>query len=264
MSWEFVTIERRDRIAIVRFDRSHKANALSVDLIRELTEAAQSFTDDCETSAVVLTGRADQFSLGFDLTDPKVKQMAEAPLYERRARLRYGQRLCQAWESMEPMTIAAIEGWCVGGGAAIVVACDLRVAADNATLYVPERERGMNMGWGSVPRIVNLVGPARAKRIVVMAEKMQADRALDWGLVDWVTKEGGTVDQALEVAERIAAMPPAQVRMCKETINAYATALSAAASSLDRDQFVLAQSSGDYAEGVASFFEKRDPKYTGG
>ncbi|MFX6743372.1 enoyl-CoA hydratase/isomerase family protein, partial [Acinetobacter baumannii] len=81
---------------------------------------------------------------------------------------------------IEAFTVAAIEGWCVGGGVALAVSLDLRVVGRGATLYVPEIERGMNMSWGSLPRLVNLVGPAKAKRIVVLAERIDATRAVSW------------------------------------------------------------------------------------
>ena len=161
------------------------------------------------------------------------------------------------------MTFCAIEGWCVGGGGALAVATDIRIMGESARLYVPEIERGMNMSWQSVPRFVNLVGPARAKRIVVMAEKIDAARALDWGFADEVVADGRTFDKAMEMAERVATLPPVQVRMCKQDVNAAAHALNHAVSHMDFDQFMLAQSSEDYAEGVQSFLEKRPPRYTG-
>jgi enoyl-CoA hydratase len=256
-----VTIERRGRIAIVRFDRGDKANALSRAAMTELLEATRSFESDTETSAIVLTGRPGLFTLGADLKEPRP---AAASLAERRQLHTLGSKLCRAWAELEPMTIAAIEGWCVGGGAALTAACDLRVMGDGATIYVPEIERGMNLSWGSVPRLVSLVGPARAKRIVVMAERIDARRALDWGLADEVTADGNTLAKALELAEQIAALPPVQVRMCKEAVNAAASALNQATSVMDRDVFLLAQTSADHQEGVRAFLERRKPKYTGG
>ncbi len=261
MTEKLVTIEKRGRVAIVRFDAGDKANALSLAVMEELTEAARAFERDSEVSAVVLTGRADLFTLGFNLKDGA--RVRARSLAERRRLLAAGPRMCQTWEDLEPLTLVAIEGWCVGGGAALSVACDLRVIGETATFYVPEIERGMNMSWGSVPRIANLVGPARAKRIVIMAERVPAATALTWGLADEIAPAGRVLDAALRMAERVAAMPPVQVRMCKAGINAYANALAKAASALDRDQYLLAQSSADHAEAVAAFFERREPKYTG-
>ena len=259
-----VDISRTGRIATVRFDRGIPANPLSYALMRELTDAARSFEQDYETSAVILTGRDDNFSMGADLKDPERIAQGTASLAERRQSLMTGARMCKAWEEVQPLVISAIEGWCVGGGAALAVSTDLRVKGASGGIYVPEIERGMNMSWGSVPRIVNLVGPARAKRIVVLAEKIMAAEAVLWGLVDAVASDGATLAKAMEMAERAASMPPVALRMCKQDINAYANALAHVASHADYEKFALAQSGEDYAEGVAAFLEKRPPNYTGG
>lgn len=261
---QHVTTERHGRIAIVRFDRGIAANPLSYSAMRELTDAARSFDHDTEVSAVVLAGRADNFSMGADLKDPENRGLRTAPLAERRLALMTGARLCRAWEDIQALTISAIEGWCVGGGVALTVSTDLRVIGASGGLYVPEIERGMNMSWGSVPRITNLVGPARAKRIVVLAEKVMAARAVDWGLADEAVPDGTALDAALAMAERAASLPPVAVRMCKQDINAYANALAHVASHSDFDQYALAQSGDDFQEGIEAFLEKRSPRYTGG
>ncbi|MFZ4761088.1 MAG: enoyl-CoA hydratase/isomerase family protein, partial [Burkholderiaceae bacterium] len=187
----------------------------------------------------------------------------QAPLAERRLAMQTGGRMCRAWAEIEALTIVAIEGWCVGGGAALAVACDLRVAGEAATFYVPEIERGMNLSWGAVPRIAHLVGPARAKRIAVLAEKLPAARALDWGLIDEVAPSGGALQAALALAERAASLPPVQLRMIKQAVDASVFALDRTASHADFDQFALAAGSGDFAEGTRSFLERRPPRYTG-
>lgn len=258
-----VQIEHRDRIAIVTFDRGLAANPMSYQLMRELTEAARSFEDDHQTAAIILTGRRDNFTLGFDLKDPEVKRLQEATLAEQRVMVTTGKRMCQAWEDLQPLTISALEGWCVGGGVALSVATDLRIISRTGGMYVPEVERGMNMSWGSVPRIVNLVGPARAKRIIVLAEKMSAERAVEFGLADEMVEAGSTLEVALDMARRAAQMPPVALRMCKRDINAYANALAAVASHGDFDDFTQASNSQDGLEGMVSFLEKRPPKFTG-
>jgi enoyl-CoA hydratase/carnithine racemase len=260
---DVVSIEQRGSIAIVRFDRGDRKNALSLHLQRELTRAARFFEQDAKTAAVILTGRGEVFSLGADLTDPESAAARTAPLSERRVTYQTGGRMCRAWEEVAPLTIAAIEGWCVGGGAALAVACDLRIAAKTSTLYVPEIERGMNLSWGAVPRITHLVGPARAKRIVVLSEKIQAEQALQWGLVDELAEPGQVLQKALAWAQQAASLPPVPVRMIKQAVNASAFALDRATSQADFDQFALAVSAGDFEEGVRAFLEKRPARYTG-
>ena len=258
-----VEIEKKGRIAVVRFDRGTAANPLSIRLMRELTETARQFEEDAQTSAIILSGRADNFTFGFDLKDPETRALLDMPLDQRRIAIAQGKRMCRAWEDLPQLTISAIEGWCVGGGVALTVATDLRVAGAQAVFNVPEIERGMNMSWGSVPRITNLVGPARAKRIILLAEKVPAEQAVAWGLADHVTATGQAVDRARDQAELAAAMPPVALTMGKQAINAYANALAETASHADFDQFALAIGSEDGVEGIASFLEKRAPRFKG-
>jgi enoyl-CoA hydratase len=258
-----VAVTRQGRIAVVRFDRGLPSNPLSLDLMRELTDVARSFEDDSETSAVILTGRIDTFSLGFDLKDPETRALRDAPLAERRVAFGVGARMCLAWEDIAPLTICAIEGWCVGGGVALAVATDLRIIGSGSRLYVPEIERGLNMSWGSVPRITALTGPARAKRLILLAEKLDAMRAVNWGLADEIAEDGGVMDAAMDWAKRAAAMPPVALRMAKQGINAHSLALARAASHLDADQFGLAFSSEDAREGIDAFLQKRSPRAHG-
>ncbi len=256
-----IRLSREGRIAVVRYDALDKANALSITVMRSLLAVARSFETDSQLSAVILTGAADKFSLGFDLRD--ARKVAKMTLSERREAQALGPRLCAAWEDIEALTLVAVEGWCVGGGVALAGAFDLRIAASSARFYIPEIERGMNMSWGSLPRLVNLMGPARTKQMVVLAEKVDATRAHDWGFVQYLSEPGKAFEEAMTLARRAASMPPVQLRMCKSGINAYANALNRATSVMDRDQYLLAQASGDYAEGVSSFLEKRPAQFKG-
>lgn len=249
------------RIAVVRFDRGHRANSLALSTMRALTGAARGFEGDARLSAVVLAGRADNFCLGFDLKDEETAALCDLPLAERRDALQTGRRMCRAWAEIEALTISAISGWCVGGGLALAVATDLRVGSLKSSFYTPEIERGMNMSWGSIPRIVDLVGPARAKRLLILAERIGAEKAVEWGLLDEIAED--PMKTALAMAARAAEMPAAPARMIKRGIDAYASALAAAASHADSDQFALVQTGPDYAEGVASFIEGRPPRFSG-
>ena len=119
------------------------------------------------------------------------------------------------------------------------------------------------MSWGSVPRINNLIGPSRTKRLIVLAEKTTAQTCAGWGLVDYIAPAGQAVAIAMERAEHIASLPPVAVRMCKQGIEAAAKPFNRAASMLDLDQHALARASADYKEGINSFLENRKPKFTG-
>jgi enoyl-CoA hydratase/carnithine racemase len=258
-----IRIETSDRIAVVRFDRGDRANALSAEALRQLADAARRFHACPEISAVILTGRAENFTLGADLKDPARTEQHTQKLGGRRISLRAGPEMCEAFEKIDALTIVAIEGWCVGGGAALAVACDLRVMAKSATMYVPEVARGMNMSWGSIPRMTALVGPARAKRLAALCEKVDAATALAWGLADAVCEDGQALERAMEVARAAAALPPTALKMVKRDVNIAALALSQATAHRDLEAFALMERSDDFAEGVSSFLEGREPKFSG-
>lgn len=265
---EFVTIERglgpEGRVAVVRFDRGDGINALSPEALRQLTDAARSFDDDGDSSVVVLTGSAAAFSAGFDLKDAEGRSRAGMDLGTLRRHLRLGPRLTRAWHEMEQVTIAAIEGFCVGGGVALAVALDFRVMARDAHIRVPEIGLGMNMSWQSVPRMLQLIGPARTKQAVILADdKIGADEAYRWGLVEHVAEPGQAFATAMALADKIAAQPPMPVAMTKRTVNRLAHALDDLASHMDVDQFALAGTSDDHREGVAAFLERRKPRFRG-
>ena len=263
MNREHVEVERKGRVAVVRFDRSDTLNALSADLMRELIEVAISFEDDLETSAVVLTGSANAFTAGLDLRDSKILEALQAPLGTRRRLINAGPKMCNVWESMEQFTIAAIEGHCVGGGVSLAVSCDLRIMGQSAAFRVPELALGMNMSWQTLPRLTHLVGPARAKQIVILGEKIGSEQALNWGLAQEVVEDGQVLKRAMAIAEDVAAMPPLPVRMTKQAINAFTNALNNAASYMDSDQFMLCQMTEDHREALTAFLANKKPVFKG-
>jgi enoyl-CoA hydratase len=242
---DYIKIEKglgpEGRIAVVRFDRG-----------------------DGATSVVLLTGSAKTFSAGFDLKDPEGRARKTMDLGALRRSLKVGPRLTRAWQEMEQVTIGAIEGFCIGGGVALAVALDFRVMADNAHMRVPEIGLGMNMSWQSVPRMLHLVGPARTKQAVIVAdERISAEQAYQWGLVEEVAAPGQAFEAAMALAEKVARQPPMSVAMTKLTVNRLAHALDDLAAHMDMDQFALASQSDDHKEGVAAFIERRKPKFRG-
>ncbi|MDO8838321.1 MAG: enoyl-CoA hydratase/isomerase family protein [Parvibaculum sp.] len=259
---EFITIERAGRVATVRFDRGDRVNALSARLLRDLTATARLLRDDVTTSAVILTG-GKAFTGGADLADPEMVKRASASLLERREMLRAGPDMCDAWEALDQVTIVAIEGFCIGGGVALSVACDFRIAGRGAHFRLPEIPLGMNMSWHTQPRMVNLIGPSRAKQLTIFGERVGAEQAEQWGLIDEICDDGKALESAHRWAEKVAALPPVSVRMAKRGITQAATALNAAVTFMDADQFALAATGEDSREAIAAFLEKRSPNFTG-
>ena len=268
MSMGFVGIEKglgpEGRISVVRFDRGDGINALSPEALRQLTDAARSFEDDSETSVVVLAGNAKAFSAGFDLKDAEGRSRGTMDIGSLRRHLKLGPRLTRAWQEMEQITIGAIEGFCIGGGVALAVALDFRIMARDAHLRVPEIGLGMNMSWQSIPRMLHLIGPARTKQAVILADqRISAAEAYEWGLVEEVTDPGGAFDAAMMLAAKVAAQPPLSVAMTKLTVNRLAHALDDLAGHMDLDQFALTSFSEDHKEGVAAFLGRRKPRFEG-
>jgi enoyl-CoA hydratase len=259
---DYVTVARDGAVATVTFDRGDGRNALSKQLIVELTQTAKSFSDDLQTQAVILTGKG-AFTAGADLKDPGLDRRCANGLLERRHMVRIGPELCEAWERVEQVTICAIEKYCIGGGAALAASCDFRIMGRSAHLRLPEIPLGMNMSWHAVPRLVSLIGPSRAKQFVIFGDKVGADEALAWGLADEVTEDSAALTAARRWADKIAALPPNAVRMSKVSVNAAANALHRATTFMDADQYALATTSEDYKEAMRAFLEKRAPKFTG-
>jgi len=243
-----VSIQRRGKVAIVTYDRGGSLNAFDQASILELTKVARQFQEDLETQAVVLAGSSQAFSAGIDLKDKATWEALESDV-ALRERFYRGVRLCQAWEDMPQVTIAAMERLAVGAGCAIALACDWRVLDRDGYLFVPEVKIGLNLQWGALPRLISLVGPARAKRIVLLCEKMSAPQALQWGLVEELADTGKTLEKALELAQTAAAMPAATTRMVKQAVNATANALHRASAYADADQSALTRT---YADAVAA------------
>ena len=237
---------------------------MSPEALRQLTDAARSFEDDADTSVVVLTGSAKAFSAGFDLKDPEGRGRATMDIGSLRRHLKLGPRLSHAWQEMEQITIGAIEGFCIGGGVALAVALDFRVMAQDAHMRVPEIGLGMNMSWQSVPRMLHLIGPARTKQAVILADqRISSTEAHDWGLVEELAAPGKAFEAAMALAEKVARQPPISVAMTKLTVNRLAHALDDLASHMDVDQFALASLTEDHREGVAAFLGRRQPRFKG-
>jgi enoyl-CoA hydratase len=261
MDYQFLKITKRGRIQVVQMNRPRERNALSASLIKELIEVTEQIKMDMSASVVVLAGQSGFFSAGADLKDPHGVKAIEGSLsFRRRIMMGRGPRMCQVWQDLPQVTLAAIEGFCLGGAVSLAISCDFRIMAEGAYLQVPEINLGMNYSWGSLPRLVNLVGPAKTKQWVILTQKVESSEALQSGFAQWVVPKGQSLEKALELAEIIAEKPQAPVFMTKHTVNAL-TAAPQFIGHMDTDQFALTISSEDFQEGVEAFLEKRKPVF---
>ena len=231
MTYEHLTLECEGRLSVVRLNRPAVRNALSQALMRELTHCAHELAERTDVDVVILTGSDACFSGGADLKDARAWADTDMPLVARRQVASLGFRMCKAWEEMPQITLVAIEGFAVGGGLALSLACDWRVLADDAFVSLPEIALGIPLTWGTIPRLTNL------------CERIPAAQALAMGLVDYTAPKGHALAQARRVAAQTLAMPAASVRMSKESVNAGATALNHASGYMAHDQIALAAGS---------------------
>jgi enoyl-CoA hydratase len=261
MDYQFLKITKQARVLIVQLNRPKERNALCAGLIRELIGVTDRIKKDMAAGVVILYGQAEFFSAGVDLKDPESVRVFQEPLsVRRRLLLELGPRMCQVWQDLPQVTIAALEGFCVGGAVSLALACDFRIMSEKAFLQIPEINLGMNYSWGSLPRLVNLVGPAKTKQWVILAEKVECPEAFQSGFAQWTVPDGRSLKKALELAKTIAEKPQAPVFMTKQTVNAL-TAAPQSIGHMDADQFALTILSDDFQEGLDAFLNKRNPVF---
>ena len=244
-------------IATVTLDRPAARNAMSAQLMREMIACAGRVSAMRDVDVVIVRGSGVCFSAGADLKDASRWGNAERPFDEQREIAALGYRMARAWEEMPQVTIAAIEGYAIGGGLALVAALDWRVLAEDAFVSLPEIALGIPLTWGTLPRLVNLVGPARAKRLSILCERIPAGDAFAMGLADYIAPPGKALATARAVAKQVLALPRNSVRMTKESVNAYAGIGAHAASHMAHDQVQLAAGSAEAKAAREAFAARR-------
>ena len=254
---ELLDIQAKGGVWSVRLNRPQTRNAFSLELMRSLIQTAEQLRDEPGVRAVILCAAGPHFSAGMDLAEVQKSDASKLSLAERRKLAALGERMCQAWEDIPAMTIAAIEGHCIGGGAALAAALDWRVIGSSAWFWLPEIALGLPLGWGALPRLVSLLGPARAKRFIILGERLQGQQALDFGLAEYLVPEGQAEVEALKLAQRVVELPEVAVAMSKQAVNASANALNHLASHMVSDQLALALASEEALAARARFLTSK-------
>ena len=252
-----LVLDIKDAIATVTLNRPEARNAMSAELMGEMIACAGEIAARRDVDVAVVQGGGACFSAGADLKDTARWLNSGQPLDAQREIAALGYRMARVWEELPQITLAAIEGYAIGGGLALAAALDWRVMAKNAFVSLPEIALGIPLTWGTLPRLVNLLGPATAKRLTILCERVPADEALSIGLADWIAPPGKALKTAQQIAAKVLALPRNSVRMSKESVNAYASIGAHAASHMAHDQVQLAAGSAEAKAAREAFATKR-------
>lgn len=257
-SFETIRIEKDGRVATIVIDRPEKRNALNATVRRELIDALDSLRGDAAIRVIVFTGAGDRaFIAGAD-----IGEFAErSPIDQRTAMT--GPRIFDTIAACPKPTIAMINGFALGGGCELALACDLRIAAKSARLGQPEIRLGILPGGGGTQRLPRLVGAGRAMRMILTGELIDATEAERIGLVEWVVEDAELQTLTRSVAEQIAGFSPVALELAKSAVRAAMEAPLTAGLAHERELFVAAFASEDRVEGVNAFLEKREPEFRG-
>lgn len=262
-----IRIDRQGQITVVSLARVDARNALSSEMLRRLHDIARDFQDDVDTRAVILRSDGDTFSVGADLNEMRSRDTEDPvpalTMLQVRRRAEFGAQLMRALTDIPQPVVCAIQGVSTGGATCIASACDFRIASSEARMGYGEVKLGINLMWNAVPACVHLVGPARAKQLIMTGRLVGAETLERWGFIDEICSRDELDARTLEWALQYASLPPNAVQMIKRSINRVSGALDQAVMHADADQWLLATKSNDFKEAVSAFMQKRDPSFTG-
>ena len=248
--------EVNEGLAIVTIDRPEALNALNNALLQELKDMFTELRDDDEVRAIILTGAGKAFVAGADIA----AMNAMTPI-EGREMMILGHSLMDLIEDMEKPVIAAVNGFALGGGCELSMACDIRIASEKAKFGQPETGLGIIPGFGGTQRLPRLVGKSMAKYLLFTSDVIDAERAEQIGLVEKVVPVGALMEEAEKVARRIMANGPIAVGLVKKAVNKGYDLPLREATSLEIELETVAFSTEDKTEGMTAFQEKRDKHF---
>jgi enoyl-CoA hydratase len=251
-----VLVERDEPVAVVLLNRPEQLNALSGELMDELVGALQELDEDEATRCIVLGGSERAFAAGADISE-----LAEGTPVSM-----YLDRRIDRWDAIRNLRtplVAAVSGYCLGGGCELAMACDLIVASESARFGQPEINLGVLPGAGGTQRLTRAVGKAVAMDMILTGRMITAEEAHALGLVARVVVKEAWLDEAKRAAREIAAKGPVSVRLAKEAIDKSFDAPLSVGLEFERRAFYLARASEDAEEGLNAFLEKRKPEFKG-
>jgi enoyl-CoA hydratase len=251
-----VLVERDGHVGVVLMNRPKQLNALSAELMDAVVAALVELDEDPATRAIVLGGGERAFAAGADINE--LSAATPVTLYESRRLERW-----DAIRAVRTPIVAAVSGFCLGGGCELAMLCDLVVASESARFGQPEINLGVLPGAGGTQRLTRAVGKALAMDMILTGRMLSAREALEHGLVARVVAREAWLDEAKRAAGEIAAKGPVSVRLAKEAVDAAFETPLAAGVELERRAFMLARASEDADEGLRAFLEKRPPRFEG-
>jgi enoyl-CoA hydratase len=256
MTYENIMTEVRQGVALVRLNRPKALNALNTALMKELMDALEAFDADSSIGAMVITGDERAFAAGAD-----IKEMADASAIEmlQRDNISTFDRILK----IKKPVIAAVSGWCLGGGCELAMSCDMIVAAETARFGQPEINLGVIPGAGGTQRLVRAVGKAVAMEMILNNRTLTAEEAGRFGLVNRIVPAERCLDEALALAGEIAGRAPLAVRFAKEAVNYAFESFLGDGLQAERRAFYLLFASQDQKEGMSAFAEKRKANWKG-
>ncbi len=258
MSTQSVVVTIESPLAWIRIDRPEKLNALNEAVRQEIMEAIDALAVDDSVRVAILHGAGEKaFVAGADVGEFAARTPAEQRrVYQKR-------RVYDAVAEFPKPIIAAIHGYCLGGGSELALACDVRVADRSARFGQAEIRIGLIPGAGGTQRLARLVGPGQAMRIALSGDTIGGEEAHRIGLVEILADDGKHLEEAEALAERMARRSPVAARLAKRAVRAASEMPLSAGLELEKELFLAAFASHDGREGVTAFVEKRDPEFTG-
>jgi len=264
MKYRYLIVEPSDGVKVVTLNRPDKLNAINMALIMELKDLLTELRGDEKTRFVIFTGAGRGFCCGVEFTREEMeKRYARSDLANERLWQMFGQDFMHMMENLEQVTVAAVNGPAVGAGLCLAMNCDFRIASYDALFGIPEANLGIFFTWGATPRLTALVGPSRAKEMIMTCENIGAREAVAIGLANKAVPPEALMGSCWEMVEKMAARGPLALRMTKKIVNAASTARMADLYLCEPELVERLMLSEDVKEGLGAFLEKRPPRFPG-